>query len=229
MNKIKTILVDDEFLALNLLEEFTKRIPQIEVITKVKSAIEAAEFLEGNKVDLMFLDIQMPHLSGNKFLASLDNPPVTIFTTAYSDYAVEAFSLNAVDYLLKPFSYDRFLQAVTKAEKEIKIKNKNNPSNNFISIKSDGTIHKININDIIVIEGLKEYVKIVSENKKYVILDSMKNMEELLPNNQFIRIHKSYIVAKNRITSLEGFFVYLGKLKLPISRSKKKEIKELVF
>lgn len=231
MRKIKTLLVDDEFLALNLLEEFIKKFPQLEVVGKVKSAIDAASFLNDNDVDLMFLDIQMPHLSGNQFLKSLQNPPLTIFTTAYADYAVEAFSLNAIDYLLKPFSFERFFQAIQKAEKEINTRNKktNTEKKDFITIKSDGVLHKINLKDIVVVEGLKEYLKIICTNKKYVILDSMKNMEELLPDEYFIRIHKSYIVAKNRITSLEGFFVYLGKIKLPISRTKKKEIMELVF
>jgi DNA-binding LytR/AlgR family response regulator len=231
MKKIKTLLVDDEFLALNLLEEFIKKIPQLEVVGKVKSAIAASSFLNDNEVDLMFLDIQMPHLSGNQFLKSLQDPPVTIFTTAYSDYAVEAFSLNAVDYLLKPFSFERFFQSVQKAEKEINTRNKNtqNKQVDFITIKSDGVLHKINLKDIVLIEGSKEYLKIICTNKKYIILDSMKNMEELLSDEHFIRIHKSYIVAKNRITSLEGFFVYLGKLKLPISRTKKKDIMELIF
>jgi DNA-binding LytR/AlgR family response regulator len=231
MNKIKTLLIDDEFLALNLLEEFIKKCPQLEVVGKVKSAIAAASFLNEHEVDLMFLDIQMPHLSGNQFLKSLQNPPVTIFTTAYTDYAVEAFSLNAVDYLLKPFSFERFFQAVQKAEKEINSRNKNtkNGQADFITIKSDGVLHKINLKDIVLIEGSKEYLKIICINKKYVILDSMKNMEELLSDEHFIRIHKSYIVAKNRITSLEGFFVYLGKLKLPISRTKKKEIQDTIF
>ena len=231
MKKIKTLLIDDEFLALNLLEEFIKKIPQLEVVGKVKSAIDAASFLNDNEVDLMFLDIQMPHLSGNQFLKSLPHPPVTIFTTAYSDYAVEAFSLNAVDYLLKPFSFERFFQAVQKAKKEINTRNKNNKNEpiDFITIKSDGVLHKINLKNIVLIEGSKEYLKIICTNKKYVILDSMKNMEELLSDEHFIRIHKSYIVAKNRITSLEGFFVYLGKLKLPISRTKKKEIQNTIF
>ena len=229
--KIRTLLIDDEFLALNLLEDFCNKFPQIEIVGKMKSAIDAASFLQGNEVDLMFLDIQMPHLSGHQFLKSLSHPPVTIFTTAYSDYAVEAFTLNAVDYLLKPFSFERFFQAVQKAEKELNTRKKPilQSKNDFISIKSDGVLHKIKLADIILIEGLKEYLKIICVNKKYVILDSMKNLESLLPSTDFIRIHKSYIVAKQRITSLEGFYVYLGKLKLPMSRSKKNEIMELVF
>ncbi len=236
MERIRTILIDDEFLALNLLEEFTKQFPQLEVVGKFKSALDAAAFMRDNDVDVMFLDIQMPHLSGNQFLKTLSHPPVTIFTTAYSDYAVEAFSLNAVDYLLKPFSFERFFQAVQKAEEALAKKNPSNPIGtqsteqpSFITIKSDGVLSKVKISDILIVEGLKEYVKIITPNKKYIQLESMKNMELSLPADQFIRVHKSYIVARNQITSIEGYFIYLGKVKIPISRTKKQEILELVF
>ncbi len=227
MNKsIKVLIVDDEFLALNLLEEFISKLPALEIIAKAKSASIAQEILNEHKIDLMFLDIQMPHLSGNEFLKKLPNPPVTIFTTAYEKYAVEAFSLNAIDYLLKPFSFTRFEQAVIKAKEQI---SKENKSEDFITIKSDGKVSKIVLNDILYIEGQKEYVKINCVNKKYIILDSLLHLEEILPVHEFIRVHKSYIIPKSKITAKEGFNLFIDKIKIPMSRKKKKEICEFIF
>ncbi len=225
--KIKTLLVDDEFLALKLLEQFALSFPQLKIVGKVKSAQAAQEIMEKEKVDLLFLDIQMPQLSGNQFLRGLENPPITIFTTAYPDYAVEAFELNAVDYLLKPFSFERFSLAVKKAEEKINVPDENEEL--FMIIKSDGKFSKINLNDILYIEGLKEYVKIICKEKKYVILESLKNMEEQLPSSHFLRVHKSYIVSKSKVTDKEGFFIFLRKIKIPISRKKKIEIMKELF
>ncbi len=225
-NKIKTLLVDDEFLALNLLEEFVKRIPELEVVSKVKSAVAAAEVLDKEGIDLMFLDIQMPQLSGTHFLKGLEKSPVTIFTTAYSDYAVEAFELDAVDYLLKPFSFERFLQAVGKAKKEISRKLK---TDDFIMVKSDARATKILLDDILYVEGQKEYLKIICTEKKYIILDSFKHMEQILPADQFIRIHKSYMIAVSKITGYEGYCLMIGKMKIPMSRSLKKELIARIF
>ena len=179
MQQIKTLLVDDEFLALNLLEEFIRKIPELKIIGREKSPMKALEIIQTGEVDLLFLDIQMPTLSGNNLLKTLQNPPVTIFTTAYSEYAIEAFELNAVDYLLKPFSFERLVQAVNKAKEQIRIRREaNNPatilipekSKDFFSVKVDGKIKKINFSDILYIEGLKEYVRIVCEKERLVTL-----------------------------------------------------------
>lgn len=232
---IKTLLVDDEYLALNLLEEFTKKVPDLEIVDKVKSPMKALDLLQQTPIDLLFLDIQMPTLSGNSLLKTLKNPPLTIFTTAYADYAIEAFELSAIDYLLKPFSFERFLQAVNKAKEQLKWREPPTvivipeQSRDFFSVKVDGKIVKVYFDDILFIEGLKEYVRIVCRDARFVTLESLKNLEDLLPQDNFIRVHKSYIIAKNKVQSLDGNLLEIGKNKIPISRSKRDEIIEWVF
>ncbi|MCP4442164.1 MAG: response regulator transcription factor [Aureispira sp.] len=238
--QLKVLLVDDEFLALNLLENFVGRLPDLEIVDKVKSPIKALEILNSTEVDLLFLDIQMPSLSGVNLLGSLANPPVTIFTTAYAEYATKAFDLNAIDYLLKPFSFERFLQAVNKAkaiiaQKTPKLVEKVTPTiknvaKDFMSAKVDGKIQKVYFNDIIYIEGLREYVRIVCEGgKKFVILESLKKLENSLPEGKFLRVHKSYIVAKEKVGALDGNMLEIGKERLPISRGKRDWIIEQIF
>jgi DNA-binding LytR/AlgR family response regulator len=238
MKPIKTLLVDDEFLALNLLEGFIQKVPDLEVIAKEKSPLKALEILNRGEVDLLFLDIQMPTLSGNNLLKTLKHPPVTIFTTAYENYAIEAFELNAVDYLLKPFSFERLLQAINKAKEQIRFREGAVPtsaivvpqkSKDFFSVKVDGKIKKVNFGDILYIEGLKEYVRIVCEDERLVTLESLKNLEELLPEGGFLRVHKSYIVAKAKVQGLEGNMLEIGKQKIPISRSKREEVVKAIF
>lgn len=246
MKTYNVLLVDDEFLALNLMEQFISELVDMRIVGKCKSAIQALDVLQRESVDILFLDIQMPVLSGTKMLKTLSRAPATIFTTAYSEHAVEAFDLNAVDYLLKPFSFERFLQAVNKAKDFL---NKNTPPQyaptfegqnektdteqvkEYMVAKVDGRIEKIFFNDIQYIEGLKEYVKVVCAARSYVILESMKNLEEsLLPNNDFLRVHKSYIVAKKRVLTLEGNQLDIGgKVKIPISRERKEEIVKALF
>ncbi|MFQ5446813.1 MAG: LytR/AlgR family response regulator transcription factor, partial [Saprospiraceae bacterium] len=180
MAAIKTLLVDDEYLALNLLEEFIKNVPDLEIVDKVKSPVHALEVLSSEPIDLMFLDVQMPTLSGNNLLKTLKNPPVTIFTTAYSQYAIEAFDLNAVDYLLKPFSFERFLQAVNKARELLRLQAAGQypattvetpPTERpFYTARVDGKIVKIFLDEILYIEGLKEYVRFICQPGKYVVL-----------------------------------------------------------
>jgi two-component system, LytTR family, response regulator LytT len=237
MKKFKVLLVDDEYLALNLLEQFISQLSDMEIIGKVKSPIQALEMLQNEPVDILFLDIQMPVLSGTNLLKTLQHPPATIFTTAYSEHAIEAFDLNAVDYLLKPFSFERFLQSVNKAKAFMN--KKETPSvfepsqteqKEFLTMKVDGKIEKITIKDIVYIEGLKEYIKIVTPTRNYVTLESMKNMEETLAPHDFVRAHKSYIVSKKRVQSLEGNMLDLGaKIKIPISRERKEEVVKIIF
>jgi len=164
----------------------------------------------------------------------LPHPPLTIFTTAYSTYAIEAFELNAIDYLLKPFSFERFLQSVNKAKEQLQLRASQTiitpeQSRDFFSIKADGKVIKIHFDDILFIEGLKEYVRIVCRDARFVTLESLKNLEELLPSDNFIRVHKSYIIAKNKVQSLEGNLLEIGKNKIPISRSKREEIVAWIF
>lgn len=235
MKSIRTLLVDDEFLALNLLENFSQRIPDIHIVNRVKSPMDALHILQHQSIDLLFLDIQMPTLPGNQLLKSLPNPPVAIFTTAYSEYALEAFELNAVDYLLKPFSFDRFVQAINKARKHLNppttIANYTSEASpkSFWTAKVDGKVVKIFFQDILFVEGLKEYVRVVTGTRKYVTLESLKNLETLLPPPAFVRVHKSYIVAKDRVHSLEGNLLHLGEHRIPISRNRREEIMQQLF
>jgi len=212
MQKIRTLLVDDEFLALNLLEQFITQLPDFEIIAKTKSPLEALQILNSQQIEVLFLDIQMPSLSGNNLLRTLNNPPVTIFTTAYADYAPEAFDLNAVDYLLKPFSFERFLQAVNKARTQLQQQKPGTPANasnagspDFFAVKVDGKVQKIFFKDILYIEGLKEYVRLHCTSNRHVTLESLKNLETILPADQFLRVHKSYIVAKTKVSGLPKF------------------------
>ncbi|MBI1226372.1 MAG: response regulator [Bacteroidetes bacterium] len=233
MSTIKTLLVDDEYLALNLLETFIQDVPGLEVAGKVKSAMAALEVLNSQPIDLLFLDIQMPTLSGVNMLKTLQNQPVTIFTTAYSEYAIQAFDLNVVDYLVKPFPFERFLQAVNKAKEHLKLRQPasavSTPTSAFLTAKVDGKIVKINYDDILFVEGLKEYVRFICKNGKYVTLESLKNLDEQLPTDRFMRVHKSYIVSKEKVQSILGNMLEIQAYKIPISRGKREEVVQAVF
>jgi len=232
--KIKTLLVDDEFLALQLLEKFAEKAPELEIIDKVKSPMQALEILNREPVDLLFLDIQMPGLSGNNLLRTLRRPPATIFTTAYSEYATEAFDLDAVDYLLKPFAFERFLKAVNKAKDFLQARQvDSNPAStnapDFMTAKVDGKIVKVYYRDILFIEGLKEYVRIVCQKNRYVTLESLHNLENKLPRDDFLRVHKSYIVALPKVEALLGNMLEIGQHQIPISRGKREEVVRVIF
>lgn len=231
MQKIKVLLVDDEFLALQLLENFVKEVPELELVAKTKSPMEAQNILSNTNIDLLFLDIQMPTLSGVNLLKNLKNPPLTIFTTAYSDYALTAFDLNMIDYLLKPFSFERFLQAVHKAQRQLSTSNpihkKDSP--HFLSVKANSKIVKVFIDDILFIEGLKEYVKIVCATENIVTFERLKNLEVILPANQFLRVHKSYIINTAKVTAIEGNLLTIGTHFIPISRGKKEMVVRRIF
>lgn len=227
MTKQNVLLVDDEVLALDLLENFVLKIPTFNLIDKVSNPLQAMEILNRQKIDVLFLDIQMPMLSGINLLKSLQNKPKVVFTTAYNQYAIEAFNLNVVDYLLKPFSFERFLQAVNKINSQITTTQNNNNATE-ITIKTDGKFIKITTDTILFIEGMREYVKIQCLDKSYLVLERMKNMEQLLPKN-FIRCHKSFIVAKDKVNSLQGNLLELQGYRIPISRDKKEIILHEIF
>lgn len=241
MHEIKVLLIDDEYLALNLLAEFVGRLPNFVVVGRAKSALQAMEILQKEPVDVMFLDIQMPMLSGNNFLKNLKNPPLTIFTTAYSEYAVEAFELNALDYLVKPFSFERFFQAISKVQQHFKQIEKietpispnfqqiETPEKQHLVLKADGKIHRIPFEEILFIEGLKEYVKVVCVSGHHITYERIKNLEEALPTSQFMRVHKSYIVAKKQVKAIETNLLEIGKHFIPVSRDKKEDIMREIF
>ncbi len=239
MNKITALLVDDEFLALKLLEDYIKKIPDIEIIDKVRSPVKAVEILNRHRVELLFLDIQMPTLSGTNLLKTLKYKPVTIFTTAYSEHAVLAFELDAVDYLLKPFSFERFLQAVNKAKEQLYFQRKQfenqgtgwteKDKKERLVFKADGKVVKVGFDEILFIEGLKEYVKIVCENNYFVTLESLKNLENTLPSEKFLRVHKSFIVSIPKVKALNGNMLEIGKYEIPVSREKKEYVLKIIF
>ena len=216
------LLVDDEYLALNLLEEFLSQIPHTQVVAKCKTALEAMTVLRRDPVDVMFLDIQMPTLSGVDFLKGLDNPPATVFTTAYRDYAVEAFELQAVDYLVKPFSFARFNQALERARNATANPGAQQEEEDaYLHLKVDGRLVRLKVSEVIYVEGMKEYVRVVCADKKYVTFERLKNMEALLPARAFTRVHKSYIVANAAVRAIEGNLLDVGIGKIPVSRSLK--------
>ncbi len=238
MQTINAIIVDDEPLAQEVLETYISQLPEINLVTKCKNAFEANEALKSHQVDLMFLDIQMPQLSGIDFLKTLSNPPCVIFTTAYPDYAVEGFELNATDYLLKPISLERFLKAVNKVSEKMASKRIEHESNNhdvtddFFFVKADKKLVKINFDDILYIEGLKDYVIIRQEAGRVITLQTMKSLEDRLPLHNFKRVHRSYIVNIKKITAILGNMVELmesGKVKqLPIGKNYRDELLDMV-
>lgn len=213
---INVIIVDDEPLALDVLETYIEKIPDLNIVSKCSNALEANAALKEHQVDLMFLDIQMPQLTGVDFLRTLAKPPKVIFTTAYANYAVEGFELNAVDYLLKPISFDRFIKAVNKAQEQINLEGNEsstsaivsgNDEQDFIFVKADKKLIKVNYEDIVYIEGLKDYVIIRQMNSRIITLQTMKSLEAKLPDTIFKRIHRSYIVNIKKIKAIQGNMV----------------------
>jgi DNA-binding LytR/AlgR family response regulator len=229
--KIKCLLVDDEHLALALLEKFIGQIPDLEIVEKCKSPIRAVELLQSEPVDLLFLDIQMPILSGTNLLRAVTKKPVTIFTTAYSQYALDAFELDAVDYLVKPYAFERFEHAVQKARDALRLRDLNAAAGpeGILTVKADRKWIKIPFSDILYVEGWKEYVKIFTEHEKIVTLESLNNLEGTLPESHFLRVHKSFIVAKDRVQKMDGDDLVIGAARIPVARARKKAVVEALF
>lgn len=237
MKKIETVFVDDDFLALGILNGYASMLEEIEVVAQVQDPLKAISLLQENQVHLLFLDIHMNNMNGNELLKIINPKPVTIFTTAFTDYALEAFELNVVDYLIKPFSFERFVQAFSKAKEVIKSRTIftekaeiiNSADNRFITVKDDKKLTKIFIKDILFLEGCKEYVKIHTEKGMFLTLDRLKNLENLLPSNEFLRVHKSYIVPICRATQLSGNEIIISNFHIPVSREQKDEIVKKIF
>lgn len=208
---INTIIVDDEPLALDVLETYIEKIPELNLVARCNNAFEANEALKKNDVDLMFLDIQMPQLTGIDFLKSLIDPPAVVFTTAYSNYAIEGFEVNAVDYLLKPISLERFMKAANKAIEQIELRRRENAhqlemndAEEFTFVKADKKFVKVKYSEVLYIEGLKDYVIIRTEKGRVITLQTMKSLEEKLPSKYFRRIHRSYIVNIDKVEAIMG-------------------------
>ncbi len=226
---MKFLIVDDEPLAQQVIEQYAEDIPTIDIIGKCESAFDAMEFLYNNEVDLLFLDINMPKLSGMDFLKSLKNPPIVIVTTAYRDYAVESYDLDVVDYLKKPFSFERFYKAIQKAQEKFKFSqkmyktavsaNQQPKEEDYIFVKADGKIHKVDYNSILFIEAFGDYVKIFTIDSKVLSSQTMKTMEDILPKNMFIRVHRSYIISIDKINSITGNTVQIKDHEIPVGKS----------
>ena len=230
---MKCAIVDDEELARKLLTDYVSKVPELELVGTSENAIAAKSLLQQHTVDLLFLDIQMPDLTGIELLKVLKNPPLTVFTTAYSEHALEGYSLDVVDYLLKPISFDRFFRAVNKALEFASYRQSHHPptsssahspsSTDYFFVKSDYKIIKIDFSEVIFIEGMREYVRIHTDEQKIVTLLSMQKIADMLPTTVFARIHRSHIINMAQIDEIQGNTVYLGGHQLPISKGYKEQ------
>ena len=233
MNKWKCIIADDEPIARDIIQSYCAHLPYLEIVASVGNAIEVKSAMSNGNIDILFIDINMPVMSGISFIKTLKNPPQVIFTTAYKEFAVDAFDLAACDYLLKPFSLERFMVAVDKAvdrlqEKSTVQENIASTSEDSIFIRADGKIYKILQNDVLFAEASGNYTRIVTTNNIFMPSMTFSNMEELLSKNMFTRVHRSFIINKNKISHIEGNRIYIGKNEIPIgSNYKEAFLKEI--
>ncbi|MGY8908643.1 MAG: LytR/AlgR family response regulator transcription factor [Flavobacteriales bacterium] len=220
MNKLKCVIVDDEPMAREIIASYIDKSPNLELLESCKNASESIVFMQDHKADLFFLDINMPEINGLSLAKIINSKGQIIFTTAYRDYAVDGFNLNVVDYLLKPISFDRFLEAVQKVSTPEIIKN----DNDFMFVRADRKMVKIDFNSILYIESLSDYVKIFTTEKTIVIRETISSLQEKLPAKKFIRIHRSFIISLKKIDSYTNEFIEINQKALPISRSYKESV-----
>ncbi len=235
--QISCIAVDDEPPALRLIEKYIRSVPLFNLIGTCSNAVDALTLLQANAVDLLFLDIQMPFILGTDFMRTLASPPKVIFTTAFRKFAVEGFDLDAVDYLLKPISFERFLKSVNKMMRlQLNESGKDlfsnaapkEKENDFIYLRADRKNIKVNLDDLLFIESLKNYIKVVTKDKTIVAKYPISTLENDLPKALFIRIHRSFIIAKDKIEAFTHDFVQIGKYELPVSRSYRHEVEKIL-
>ena len=239
---VNCLIVDDELLARRLLTDYVSKIPELKLIAACASAMEAQGFIQKNHIDLLFLDIQMPDVTGLSFLRSLQNKPVTIFTTAYTEYAVQGYELFVLDYLLKPISFERFFQAVSRATEYIGLLGKkpkevgnaaflsksNEPDHPYLFVKADSKIHKISFDSVDYIEAYGEYVLIFCGKEKIMTLGQLGKMEQMLPRTRFVRVHRSFILNFAKVDSIQGNTIYIGERQVPLSKSYREAFMELI-
>jgi DNA-binding LytR/AlgR family response regulator len=223
---IKCIIVEDERLAQKVLQAHIEKTPELELVAVCSNAPEAQQVLQKNIVDLIFLDIQLPGMNGLHFLKTLPDPPLVILTTAHVDYAIESYEFNVVDYLLKPISFERLSRAINKIIDGRQLTKSS--EKDHIYIKSNGKFFKVDYADIIFIEGMKDYLKIFTSDSALVTLQTMNEMEKLLPVDKFIRVHKSYIVSLLRIKSIYGNAIETSKQTIPIGINYKQKVMQLI-
>lgn len=234
LRKYRCLVVDDEYMARLLLDNYIQKLPELELVALCENALVAGPIIREQKIDLLFVDIQMPFLNGLEMIATLPYKPAVIFTTAFSEHAIDGYRLDAIDYLLKPFSFERFVQAVHKAIRFIspsrdQVTGQGQNSKDEIAadhffVKSNGKLIKIKIQDIDYIEGLKEYVSIWCGTERIITLQSLRHLEELLPSPVFVRVHKSYIVCTDKIQAIAGNQLEINKKTIPIGNTYKDEL-----
>lgn len=227
------IALDDEPLALDIIEAYVKKHPELNLIARCSNANEASKILNSQHIDLMFLDIQMPGVTGLNFVRSLKNKPLFMFTTAYSEYAIDGFELDAIDYLLKPIAYDRFEKAIEKAKEYYTIKNnsgltESDLENDFIFVKANQQLIKLAYGEILYVEAFADYVKIFLNDRKIVTLQTMKKMEAKLPSDIFSRVHRSFIVNRKAVQSFSTSVCEVNGEKIPVGKNYKNDFIKLM-
>jgi two-component system LytT family response regulator len=236
---IRCLIVDDEPLALHILEDYISKVPFMELIKSTTNPIEALTLVQDGNIDLVFLDVQMPELTGIQFLRIANGKAKVILTTAYPQYALEGYELDVVDYLLKPIAFDRFFKSAQKAQGIIQPAaakpvapaepaQKDDFSNDFIFVKTEHKIQKVYLHDILFIEGLKDYISIFTPAERIITLQNMKKMEDALPEKHFIRVHKSYIVSINKIDSIERSRIFIGDKIIPVGDTYREDFFKIV-
>ena len=223
MNTIKCIVIDDEELARALLKSYIDKVDFLELIADFENPIDAIQLLKGSDIDIIVLDIQMPELKGTEFAKMINSETRVIFTTAYSEYALEGYELNALDYLLKPIAFERFMQAVNK------YKQVETAIDDSITVKSGYDLHKLKYNDILYVESDSEYVNFYTADKKIMSYQTLKSLEKTLPTSTFMRVHRSYIVNKQKVSALKGRDLLIADVKIPVSDSYFEAVKTELF
>ena len=232
--KVKCIIIDDEPLAVKVLQNHLKEFQNMELIDTFNSAVNAVPIIESNEVDVIFLDINMPKMNGLDFLRTLTVKPLIVITTAYREYAVESFDLDVLDYLVKPIPFGRFLKAINKITKRINLENERNTEvtlseEPFIFLKVDKKLMKVKLNDILYIESLKDYIKVITTLGDYLVHKTMSSISEELSGDNFIRVHRSFTISLSKISSVEGNSVEIANRRIPIGRNYLQFAKQRIF
>ncbi len=231
--KIKCVIIDDERLAIEVIENHLKNFDHVEIVATFENPLKAYPLLEQEKIDVIFLDINMPQMTGFSFIENLTNKPLIVIITAYREYAVKSFELSVLDYLVKPIPFNRFLKTMNKVYQQVYVNSVSGDSNlqqePHIFLKVHKKLVKINLNDILFIESLKDYIKVITTVGDYVVHKSLTAITEELPQSSFIRIHRSYTISINKIIALEGNTIEISNKKIPIGRNYLKKTKERIF
>lgn len=227
--KLNCLIVDDEPLARKGLEEYMRDVDFLHFVGSCENAVKAVSFLSKGNVDLILLDIHMPKVSGIEFLKTLQHPPLVIFTTAYPEYALESYALDVIDYLVKPIPFDRFLKAVQKARDYHALKQKAPPAPDYFFIKCDHKYEKVSYSEVLYVEAMQNYCIIYTPGRKLITYITLTGLEEQLPKDRFLKVHKSFIVSLEKINSLDGSEILIGTARIPISRTLKDDVLQKIM